>query len=86
MHFRKFLFTRGAQHFHPYKKRASYSHHRGTGVHQYLASVARQHYGHHPHHGSGLDHHLLSLIKGASRLSIKKKTHSRKGRGLYFVP
>ena len=76
MHYRKILFTRGAKHFHPYKKRAVGSHmvhHRGTGVHQYLASVARQHYGHHPHHGSGLDQHLLSLIKGVSLHSKGKK-------------
>ena len=61
MHYKKILFTRGAQHFHPYKKRAIGSHmvHHGMG-----------HRMHH-HNNQALDHHLLSLIKGVSLNSHK---------------
>lgn len=80
MHYRIHLFTRGAQQFHPYKKRSTSSH---------LVHYPRSGYGmHNTSHSQSLDNHLLSLIKGVSRLSTKSKPHHTKrktyGKGLCF--
>ena len=69
--YRNFLFRYGAQSFLPYK--------RGSPIHGRGCCGSGL--------NSNLDNHLLSLVSGVSRMSIKPKLRTKKtsGSGLKFV-